>query len=163
VLTLIDDLTVRFVHDEVTYEPLRGDAVLGALLFTLGVDKVDLANARHAHKTTLRLVFDTARQFAHVLERHAGRADRAQPLLPAKVSVADARGWFAQAAAAVPEAEQERFCWRVARRLGPDPWADGSAAIELRNQQFGLFEADFEEREEGAPAPAAAPAPEAEG
>lgn len=155
VLTLIDDLTVRFVHDEVTYEPLRSDAVLGALLFTLGVDKMDFAQARHAHRPTLRLVFDTARQFARVLERHAGRAERAQPMLPAKVGIGDARGWFAQAAAAVPEAEQERFCWRVARRLGPDPWGDGSPAIELHNQQFGLFEANFEEPGEGAPQPPA--------
>jgi hypothetical protein len=154
VLTLIDDLTLRFVHDEVTYEPLRADAVLGALLFTLGVDDVDLSGARHAHKTTLRLSLATARQFVRVLERHAARAERGQPLLPAKVGVEDARGWFAAAAAAVPEAEQERFCWRVARRLGPDPWGDGSPAIELRNQQFGLFEAGFEAPEEGAEAPA---------
>jgi hypothetical protein len=157
VLSLIDDLTLRFVHDEVTYQPIPSDAALGALLFALGVDTVDLSGARLGQKPALRIALATAQQFARILERHAARPDRAQPQFPAKVGIADARGWLAAAAAAVPEAEQERFCWRVARRLGPDPWGDGSPAIELRNQQFGLFEASFDEVEDGAGASPAQP------
>jgi hypothetical protein len=154
VLTLIDDQTLRFVHDEVTYEPLHSDAALGALLFTLAVNTVDLSGARVAQKPLLHIALATAQQFARVIERHAGRADRTQAMLPPKVDVEVVRGWFKSAAAAVPAAEQERFCWRVARRLGPDPWGDGRPAIELHNQQFGLFDADFESLEaEGAEAP----------
>jgi hypothetical protein len=51
------------------------------------------------------------------------------------------------AALAVPEAERDRFCWRLARRLGADPWGDGRPAIALANQQFGMFEEGFEEIE----------------
>src|SRR6516225_2040989 len=154
VLTLLPDQTLRLDHDEVAYAPIASDAALGALLFTLRVEAVDLAHARHADRPELRLALATAREFARILERHAGRAERARALLPAAVTEGAARAWFAGAAAAVPAAEQERFCWRVARRLGPEPWSDGHAAIELHNQQFGLFEPV-----EPAPTVAGAPCP----
>jgi len=47
----------------------------------------------------------------------------------------------------VPEASRDHFCWRLARRLGVDPWCDGRPAIALANQQFGMFEEGFEEVE----------------
>jgi len=149
VLTLLPDQNLRLDHDEVAYAPITSDAALGALLFTLCVDDIDLSRARVADRTELRLALSTARQYAHILARHAERPARSEPRLPAVVSEAAARGWLLSAAAAVPAAEQERFCWRVARRLGTEPWSDGHAAIELHNQQFSLFEADLPE-EEGA-------------
>jgi hypothetical protein len=144
VLTLLPDQTLRLDFEEVAYAPIASDAALGALLFTLRADAVDIARARHADRSELRLALATARAYARILDRHAGRLARAQPLLPGAVTEAEARTWFAGAAAAVPAAEQERFCWRVARRLGPEPWSDGHAAIELHNQQFGLFEPTFD-------------------
>jgi hypothetical protein len=144
VLTLLPDQTLRLDHAEVAYAPIASDAALGALLFTLRVDAVELAPVRHVDRPELRLALATARAYARILERHAGRATRTQPLLPAAVTEAEARAWFAGAAAAVPAAGQERFCWLVARRLGVEPWSDGRAAIELHNQQFGLFEPGFE-------------------
>jgi hypothetical protein len=147
VLTILPDQTLRFDHEGVTYAPLANDPALGALLFALGVHDadVDLSTARVAERPELQLVLATARQFAHLLARHAARANRTEPLLPTVVSEDTARTWLVNAAAAVPAAEQERFCWRVARRLGAAPWSDGRAAIELHNQQFGLFEASFED------------------
>ena len=78
------------------------------------------------------------------------------PLLPAGVKVDHAHAWVHAAALAVPEAERDRFCWRLARRLGNDPWGDGRPAIALANQQFGMFEEGFEEIEARAAAAAAA-------
>jgi hypothetical protein len=145
VLTLLPDQTLRLDHDEVAYAPIASDAALGALLFTLGIDDVDLSGARVSDRTELRLALATARQYAHILARHAGRAARGEALLPAVVPESAARGWLVGAAAAVPAAEQERFCRRVAQRLGAEPWSDGHAAIELHNQQFSLFDTDFEQ------------------
>jgi hypothetical protein len=157
VLTRLPDHTLRLVHDEIAYAPIAGDAALGALLFTLSADDVDLAAARAADRPELRLSLAAARQYARILARHAERAARGEPLLPAGMTEATARGWLAAAAAAVPAAEQERFCWRVARQLGPEPWSDGHPAIELHPQQFPLFEASFEETED-TPRDEAAPA-----
>jgi hypothetical protein len=47
----------------------------------------------------------------------------------------------------VPESERDRFCWRLARRLGADPWCDGRPAIALANQQIGMFDEGFAELE----------------
>jgi hypothetical protein len=145
VLTILPDQTLRLIHEEVAYAPIPGDAALGALLFALNLGEVNLAAARHAEKPALRLALATARQFARILERHAGRAERERPLLPVVVSVDTARGWLLGAAEVVPAAERERFCWRAARRLGENPWGDGSPAIALHNQQFCLFEASFDD------------------
>ena len=82
------------------------------------------------------------------------------PLLPAAVKVEHAHAWVHAAAVAVPEAERDRFCWRLARRLGDDPWGDGRPAIALANQQFGMFEEGFAEIEAQA-AQATAEAPSA--
>jgi hypothetical protein len=147
VLTLLPDQTLRLDHDGIAYAPLRGDAALGALLFTLRVEAIDLRRARVADRTELHLALATAREFARLLERHAARPARGESRLPAVVTEDDARAWFAGAAAGVPQAELERFCWRVARRLGPEPWSDGRPAIELHHQQFGLFEANFDDAE----------------
>jgi len=162
VLTLLPDQTLRLDHDEVAYTPIASDAALGALMFTLGIDDIDLSDARVADRTELRLALSTARQYARILARHAARPARGEALLPAIVAEAAARGWLVSAAAAVPAAEQERFCWRVARRLGAEPWSDGQPAIELHNQQFALFESGFEETE-GTPDVPDAAAAEREG
>jgi hypothetical protein len=149
-LQLLNDQKLRLVHEDVAYAPIAGDAALGALLFALRLDEpgaVGFEGARVAERPELHLALATARQFAHALRRHAGRTERGMPALPGVVSENEARGWLLAAAEAVPAAEQERFCWRVARRLGPAPWADGSAAIELRHQQFGLFGEAFEAME----------------
>ena len=153
VLTLLPDQTLRLDHDEVIYAPIAGVAALGALLFTLRLDDIDPKHARAAHRSELRLALAAARQYTRILERHAGRASRGEPLLPQGVTEATARGWLMSAAAAVPAAEQARFCWRVARRLGAEPWSDGQAAIALHQQQFALFEASFEDVTEAAPHP----------
>jgi hypothetical protein len=71
------------------------------------------------------------------------------------VKVDHAHAWVHAAAATVPEAERDRFCWRLARRLGADPWCDGRPAIALANQQFGMFEEGFAEMEARALAEAA--------
>jgi hypothetical protein len=166
-LQLLNDQKLRLVHEDVAYAPIAGDAALGALLFALRLDEpgaVGFEGARVAERPELHLALATARQFAHALRRHAGRTERGMPALPGVVSENEARGWLLAAAEAVPAAEQERFCWRVARRLGPAPWADGSAAIELRHQQFGLFGEAFEAMEAAeaaATATAAAAAAEA--
>ena len=101
---------------------------------------------------------DAARQYGLILQRHVDRPDRGTSLLPASVKVDDAHAWVHAAAAAVPEAERDRFCWRLARRLGADPWGDGRPAIALANQQFGMFEEGFEEIEARAAAAAQAEA-----
>jgi hypothetical protein len=152
-LTALRADAIRVTHEDVHYEPLGGDAALGALLFALdllGRDAVDVAAMRHADRVVLGPALDAARQYGLILERHADRADRAAPLLPASVKVDDAVAWVHAAAMAVPEPERDRFCWRLARRLGADPWCDGRPAIALANQQFGMFEEGFEEVEERA-------------
>jgi len=170
-LTALRADTIRLTHDDVHYEPIASDAALGALLFALdllGRDAFDVAAMRYADRVALGPALDAGRQYGLILQRHVDRADRAVPRLPAAVKVDDAHAWVHAAAAAVPEAERDRFCWRLARRLGADPWGDGRPAIALANQQFGMFEEGFEEVErradaqaqaapEGGTAPVAAP------
>ena len=149
---------IRVTHDDVHYEPVASDAALGALMFALDLlerDAVDVGAMRYADRVALAPALDAARQHGLILQRHVDRADRATPLLPASVKVDDAHGWVHAAATTVPEAERDRFCWRLARRLGADPWCDGRPAIALANQQFGMFEEGFEEVEARAAAAAA--------
>ncbi len=157
-LTALRADAIRVTHEDVHYEPLAGDAALGALLFALdllGRDAVDVAAMRYADRIALGPALDAARQYGLILRRHVGRADRGTPLLPGSVRIDDAHAWVHAAAAAVPEAERDRFCWRLARGLGADPWCDGRPAIALANQQFGMFEEGFEEIEARAAAAAA--------
>ncbi len=161
-LTSLRADAIRLTHDDVQYEPVADDAALGALLFALdllGRDAFDVAAMRYADRVALGPALDAARQYGLILQRHIDRADRAGTLLPAAIKVDDAHAWVHAAAASVPEAERDRFCWRLARRLGADPWGDGRPAIALANQQFGMFEEGFEEIEAlAAAADAQAPA-----
>ena len=152
-LTALRADAIRVTHEDVHYEPLASDAALGALLFALdllGRDAVDAAAMRYADRVALVPALDAARQFGWILARHVDRADRAEPRLPPSVKVDDAHAWVHAAATSVPEAERDRFCWRLARRLGVDPWCDGRPAIALANQQFGMFEEGFAEIEASA-------------
>lgn len=149
-LTSLRADAIRLTHDDVAYEPLADDAALGALLFALdllGRDAFDVPAMRYADRVALAPALDAARQYGLILQRHVDRADRATPLLPPTVTVAHAHAWVHAAAATAPEAERDRFCWRLARRLGSDPWGDGRPAIALANQQFGMFEEGFAEME----------------
>jgi hypothetical protein len=149
-LTSLRADAIRLTHDDVAYEPLVDDASLGALLFALdllGRDAFDVPAMRYADRVALLPALDAARQYGLILQRHIDRADRATPLLPPSVTVAHAHAWVHAAAATAPEAERDRFCWRLARRLGNDPWGDGRPAIALANQQFGMFEEGFAEME----------------
>ena len=160
-LTSLRADAIRLTHDDVHYEPVADDAALGALLFALdllGRDAFDVATMRYADRVALGPALDAARQYGLILQRHVDRADRATTLLPPSVKVDDAHAWVHAAAASVPEAERDRFCWRLARRLGADPWGDGRPAIALANQQFGMFEEGFEEIEARAAAADAADA-----
>jgi hypothetical protein len=146
-LTSLRADAIRLTHDDIAYEPIAGDAALGALLFALDLlarDAFDVGAMRHADRMLLAPALDAARQYGLILQRHAGRVDRATPRLPASVKVDDACAWVHAAACAVPQAERDRFCWRLARRLGADPWCDGRPAIALANQQFVMFEEDFD-------------------
>jgi hypothetical protein len=161
-LTPLRSDAIRVTHEDVHYEPVTSDAALGALLFALdllGRDAVDVAAMRYADRVALVPALDAARQFGLILERHVDRADRGAPLLPQSVTVDDAHAWVHAAAATAPEAERDRFCWRLARRLGTAPWCDDRPAIALANQQFGMFEEGFEEMEARAAAAAVAVAP----
>ena len=152
---------IRLIHDDVVYEPIADDASLGALMFALDLlerDAFDVSSMRYADRVTLGPALEAARQYGLVLRRHVDRADRAAPLLPAAVKVDHAHAWVHAAAATVPEAERDRFCWRLARRLGNDPWGDGRPAIALAGQQFGMFEEGFAEMEAREAAAAAASA-----
>lgn len=158
-LTSLRSDAIKLTHDDVNYEPVGNDAALGALLFALdllGRDAFDVAAMRYADRVALGPALDAARQYGLILQRHVDRPDRASPLLPAAVKVDDAHAWVHAAAHAVPEGERDRFCWRLARRLGADPWGDGRPAIALANRQFGMFEEGFEEIEARAAAAAAA-------
>jgi hypothetical protein len=149
-LTSLRADAIRLTHDDVHYEPIASDGALGALLFALdllGRDAFDVAAMRHADRLALGPALDAARQYGLILQRHVDRPDRAGALLPASVKIDDAHAWVHAGALAVPEAERDRFCWRLARRLGADPWGDGRPAIALANQQFGMFEEGFEEIE----------------
>jgi len=149
-LTSLRADAIRLTHDDVAYEPVVDDASLGALLFALDLldrDAFDVPAMRYADRTTLGPALDAARQYGLVLRRHVDRTDRTAPLLPAGVRIDHAHAWVHAAALAVPEAERDRFCWRLARRLGNDPWGDGRPAIALANQQFGMFEEGFAEME----------------
>ena len=149
-LTALRADAIRVTHDDVHYEPIGTDAALGALLFALDLlarDAVDVAAMRYADRVALVPALDAARQYGLILERHVDRTDRRSPLLPQTVKIDDAHNWVHAAAVAVPEAERDRFCWRLARRLGVDPWCDDRPAIALANQQFGMFEEGFEEVE----------------
>jgi hypothetical protein len=157
-LTALRADAICVTHEDVRYEPVTSDAALGALLFALDLlerDAVDAAAMRYADRVALVPALDAARQYGLILGRHADRAERSTPLLPGSVKIGDAHAWVHAAAAAVPEAERDRFCWRFARRLGADPWCDGRPAIALANQQFGMFEEGFEEIEARARAAAA--------
>ena len=150
ILTALRADAIRVSHEDVHYEPIASDAALGALLFALdllGRDAVDVAAMRYADRVALVPALDAARQFGLILAHHVDRADRSTPRLPASVKVDDAHAWVHAAATAVPEPERDRFCWRLARRLGTDPWCDDRPAIALANQQFGMFEEGFEEVE----------------
>jgi hypothetical protein len=150
ILTSLRADAMRLTHDDVAYEPIADDASLGALLFALDLlerGAFDVAAMRYADRVTLGPALEAARQYGLVLKRHVDRADREAPLLPAGVKVDHAHAWVHAAAACVPEAERDRFCWRLARRLGNDPWGDGRPAIALANQQFGMFEEGFAEME----------------
>ena len=157
-LTSLRADAIRLTHDDVAYEPIVDDASLGALLFALdllGRDAFDVPAMRYADRVTLGPALEAARQYGLVLKRHVDRTDRATPLLPAAVKIDHAHAWVHAAALAVPEPERDRFCWRLARRLGDDPWCDGRPAIALANQQFGMFEEGFAEMEARAAAEAA--------
>ena len=161
-LTSLRSDAIRLTHDDVHYEPVASDAALGALLFALdllGRESFDVGAMRYADRVALGPALDAARQYGLILQRHIDRADRANPLLPASVRIDDTHAWVHAAASAVPEPERDRFCWRLARRLGADPWGDGRPAIALANQQFGMFEEGFEEIEARAAALAEAEAP----
>jgi hypothetical protein len=150
ILTALRADAIRVTHEDVHYEPIASDAALGALLFALGLlgrDAVDVAAMRYADRVALVPALDAARQFGLILAHHVDRADRASPRLPASVRIDDACAWVHAAATAVPEPERDRFCWRLARRLGEQPWCDDRPAIALANQQFGMFEEGFEEIE----------------
>ena len=158
-LTALRADAIRLTHADVHYEPVGGDAALGALLFALDLldrSAIDVAALRYADRVALVPALDAARQYGLILKRHVERADRGTPALPGSVKVDDVHAWVHAAATTVPEAERDRFCWRLARRLGADPWGDGRPAIALANQQFGMFEDGFEELE---PQAAAATAP----
>jgi hypothetical protein len=160
-LTALRADALRLTHDDVAYEPLHADAALGGLLYALdllGRDAFDVAAMRYADRVALLPALDAARQYGLILQRHLGRADRTTSRLPPAVTVDQLHGWLHAAAAAVPEAERDRFCWRLARRLGDDPWGDGRPAIALANQQFGMFEEGFAALEAGDRDPAAAAA-----
>jgi len=149
-LTSLRGDAIRLAHEDVAYEPIASDAALGALLFSLdllGRDAFDVPAMRYADRMALLPALDAARQYGLILQRHVDRADRSTPLLPASVKVDDAHAWVHAAAGAVPEAERDRFCWRLARRLGTNPWCDERPAIALANQQFGMFEEGFAEIE----------------
>jgi len=149
-LTSLRGDAIRLAHEDVAYEPIASDAALGALLFSLdllGRDAFDVPAMRYADRLALLPALDAARQYGLILQRHVDRADRSTPLLPASVKVDDAHAWVHAAAGAVPEAERDRFCWRLARRLGTNPWCDERPAIALANQQFGMFEEGFAEIE----------------
>lgn len=161
--------TLRLTHDDVAYEPIASDAALGALLFALDLldrSAFDVHAMRYADRLALLPALDAARQYGLILQRHVGRADRGAPLLPPSVKLDDAHAWVHAAAALAPEAERDRFCWRLARRLGANPWCDERPAIALANQQFGMFEEGFEEIEAAKAHDAApveqAPAPQGE-
>jgi hypothetical protein len=162
-LTPLRGDALRVSHDDVNYEPIERDAALGALLFALDLlahDAIDVTAMRYADRITLGPALDAARQYGLILQRHVDRADRGTPLLPAVVGVDQAYGWVHEAARSVPEAERDRFCWRLARRLGEKPWCDDRPAIALENQQFGMFEEGFEAIEAARadlPAPPAQP------
>ena len=164
ILTSLRADAIRLTHDDVAYEPIVTDASLGALLFALDLlerDAFDVPSMRYADRTTLGPALESARQYGLVLRRHVDRANRELPLLPVGVKIDHAHAWVHAAALTVPEAERDRFCWRLARRLGNDPWCDGRPAIALANQQFGMFEegfAEMEAREAAAAAAAAAAA-----
>ena len=156
-LTSLRADAIRLTHDDVHYEPVGDDAALGALLFALdllGRDAFDVAAMRYADRVALGPALDAARQYGLILQRHIDRSDRSVSRLPASVGVDDAHAWVHDAAASAPEAERDRFCWRLARRLGADPWGDGRPAIALANQQFGMFEEGFEALEPQAAAAA---------
>ena len=156
-LTALRADAIRVTHDDVNYEPVTSDAALGALLFALdllGRDAVDVPAMRYADRLALAPALDAARQYGLILKRHVDRADRKSPRLPDSVRVDDAHAWVHAAATTVPEAERDRFCWRLARRLGAEPWCDDRPAIALANQQFGMFEEGFEEIEARAAAAA---------
>jgi hypothetical protein len=166
ILTPLRADAIRVTYEDVHYEPVASDAGLGALLFALdllGRDAVDVAAMRYADRLALVPALDAARQYGLILQRHVDRADRATALLPPSVRVDAAHAWVHAAAASVPEAERDRFCWRLARRLGVDPWCDGRPAIALANQQFGMFEEGFEEIEARAARSESEPAAEAAG
>lgn len=150
ILTSLRADAMRLTHDDVAYEPIVDDAALGALLFALDLlerDAFDVPAMRYADRMALGPALEAARQYGLVLKRHVDRTDRATPRLPAAVKIAHAHAWVHAAALAVPESERDRFCWRLARRLGDDPWCDGRPAIALANQQFGMFEEGFAEME----------------
>ena len=158
-LTSLRADTLRLTHDDVAYEPIASDAALGALMLALdllGRDAFDTAAMRYADRVALVPALDAARQYGLILQRHVDRADRAAPLLPPSVQLDDAYAWVHAAAALAPEAERDRFCWRLARRLGANPWCDERPAIALANQQFGMFEEGFAEIEARAAAAGAA-------
>ena len=149
-LTSLRSDAIRLTHEDVHYEPLASDAALGALLFALdllGREAFDVPAMRYADRVALGPALEAARQYGLILQHHVDRADRSAPRLPASVGVDDAHAWVHDAAASVPETERDRFCWRLARRLGADPWGDGRPAIALANQQFGMFEEGFEQIE----------------
>ena len=157
-LTALRADAIRVTHEDVHYEPVTSDAALGALLFALDLldrGAVDVAAMRYADRVALVPALDAARQYGLILKRHVDRIDRSTPSLPESVKVDDAYGWVHAAATTVPEAERDRFCWRLARRLGAEPWCDDRPAIALANQQFGMFEEGFEEIEARAAAAAA--------
>ena len=161
ILTSLRADTIRLTHDDVAYEPIVDDASLGALLFALDLlerDAFDVPSMRYADRVTLGPALESARQHGLVLKRHVDRTDRTTPRLPPGVKIDHAHAWVHAAALAVPEPERDRFCWRLARRLGSDPWCDGRPAIALANQQFGMFEEGFAEMEEREAAGAAAAA-----
>jgi hypothetical protein len=161
ILTCLRADAIRLTHDGVAYEPLVDDASLGALLFALDLlerDAFDVPAMRYADRVTLGPALEAARQYGLVLKRHVDRTERATPRLPAAVKIDHVQAWVNAAALAVPESERDRFCWRLARRLGHDPWCDGRPAIALANQQFGMFEEGFAEMEAREAAAAAASA-----
>ncbi|MEO5688663.1 MAG: hypothetical protein ABIR54_15010 [Burkholderiaceae bacterium] len=146
-LTSLRGDAIRVTHEDVVYEPIASDAALGALLFALdllGRDAVDVGAMRYADRVALVPALDAARQYGLILQRHVDRADRRSALLPPSVRIDQAHAWVHAAAVVVPEAERDRFCWRLARRLGVNPWCDERPAIALANQQFGMFEDGFE-------------------